>query len=39
MYFSINKDDGTDMNKIIKSFNDHLIKKQLKNADTKINYL
>lgn len=31
--------DGTNMNKLIKNFNDDLIKKQLKNADSKINYL
>lgn len=27
------------MNKLIKNFNDDLVKKQLKNADSKINYL
>jgi archaellum component FlaC len=27
------------MNKLIKNFNDHLVKKQLKNADNKVNYL
>lgn len=32
-------DDGTNMNKLIKNFNDDLVKKQLKNADSKINYL
>lgn len=32
-------DDGLNLNKIIKNFNEELVKNRLKNADSKINYL
>ena len=35
----VNLDDGLNMNKLIKNFNEDMTKKQLKNADSKINYL
>ena len=39
MYLSGYTDDGINMSKLIKNFNEDLTKKQLKNADSKINYL
>lgn len=39
MYLRFYIDDGVNLNKIIKNFNEDLVKKQLKGADNKINYL
>jgi hypothetical protein len=35
----LSKDDGMNMNKVIKNFQDSLVKNKLKDADHKINYL
>lgn len=39
MYLDFDVDDGVNLNKILKNFNESLVKKQLKSADSKIQYL